>query len=125
MAGMMKTFFVLILLMIMMTISMAKPKPDPPAQWRPSPSTAPVQLMPSQNSYEAKSKLVAFILSFLLGGLGVDWFYLSCGDAGYILAGTFKLITFGGFGIWWLVDWIRVLTDSFGDGMGRELFMDM
>ena len=76
-------------------------------------------------SYKAKSKLITFLLSFLAGGLGVDWFYLSCGEAGYIVAGIVKLVTFGGFGIWWLIDWIRVLTDHFGDGMGMELFMDM
>ena len=82
--------------------------------------------LPSQKcSYRAKSKLVVFLVSFLAGSLGVDWFYLSLGDTGYIIAGIFKLITFGGFGIWWLVDWIRILTDSFYDGNGMALFMDL
>jgi hypothetical protein len=86
-------------------------------------------------SYKGKSKLAAFLLSLLLGFLGVDWFYLSAGDAGYIIAGIFKIITWvfinhhphqstlaGLFWIWLLVDWIRVLTDSFPDGNGMELF---
>ena len=79
----------------------------------------------SKCSYKAKSKLVAFLISFFVGGWGVDWFYLSNGDAGYIVAGIFKIITFGGFGIWWLVDFIRILVDGFPDGNGMELFQDM
>jgi len=71
------------------------------------------------------SKLAAFLISFLAGGLGADWFYLSAGSAGYIVAGIFKLLTLGGFGIWWLVDWIRVLADSFPDGNGLALKNDM
>eukprot|EP00092_Neocalanus_flemingeri_P039788 GFUD01043331.1.p1 GENE.GFUD01043331.1~~GFUD01043331.1.p1 ORF type:complete len:158 (-),score=26.49 GFUD01043331.1:116-589(-) len=76
-------------------------------------------------NYEAKRKLVTFLISFLLGGIGADWFYLSSGDAGYIVAGIFKLLTCGGFGIWYVVDWIRVLVGTFGDGNGMELFRDM
>ena len=30
--------------------------------------------------------------------LGADWFYLSAGSAGYIVAGVFKLLTCGGLG---------------------------
>jgi TM2 domain-containing membrane protein YozV len=78
-----------------------------------------------QKGTKGKSKLGAFLISFLVGGIGVDWFYLSNGHAGYIVAGVFKLLTFGGIGIWWLVDWIRILTDSFPDGDGVELKIDM
>ena len=76
-------------------------------------------------SYAAKSKLVAFLLSMFLGGLGVDWFYLSAGNGGYIVGGVFKLITGGGLGLWWLVDWIRILAGTFNDGEGMELYADM
>jgi TM2 domain-containing membrane protein YozV len=72
-------------------------------------------------TYEQKSKLAAFLLSFFVGGLGADWFYLSVGNGGYIAAGVFKLLTLGGIGIWWLVDWIRILTNSFPDGQGVAL----
>ena len=68
----------------------------------------------NQCTYQQKSKLAAFLLSFFVGGLGADWFYLSVGNGGYIAAGVFKLLTLGGLGIWWLVDWIRVLVYSNG-----------
>jgi hypothetical protein len=73
---------------------------------------------------QGKSKLTAFLLSSFVGVLGVDWFYLSNGDAGYIIAGIFKLITGGGLGFWCIVDWFRILTDSFPDGNGMELYGD-
>jgi TM2 domain-containing membrane protein YozV len=72
-------------------------------------------------NYQQKSKLAAFLLSFFIGGLGADWFYLSVGNGGYIAAGVFKFLTLGGLGIWWLVDWIRLLTNSFLDGQGVAL----
>jgi TM2 domain-containing membrane protein YozV len=72
-------------------------------------------------NYQQRSKLAAFLLSFFVGGFGADWFYLSVGNGGYIAAGVFKLLTLGGIGIWWLVDWIRILTNSFPDGQGVAL----
>lgn len=53
------------------------------------------------------SKTTTIVLSVLLGGLGFDRFYL-----GYIGLGILKLITGGGFGIWWLVDLIMACTGS-------------
>lgn len=49
-----------------------------------------------------KSQLTSFVLSLLLGCLGADMFYL-----GYYLYGAAKLATFGGFGIWWIIDIVR------------------
>lgn len=72
-------------------------------------------------AYEQKKKLTAFLLSLLAGGLGADWFYLAAGNAGYIVAGVFKLLTFGGLGVWATVDWIRILVDGFRDGQGAPL----
>ncbi len=52
-----------------------------------------------------KKWLIALILSIVFGQLGVDRFYM-----GYIGTGILKLITFGGFGIWWLIDVIMIAT---------------
>jgi hypothetical protein len=66
--------------------------------------------------------LNAFLASFFGGGVGADWFYLYVGgNGGYIAAGIFKLLTGGGFSIWWLVDWIRVLTFTFHDSHAISL----
>ena len=63
-----------------------------------------------------KSKTTAIILSILLGELGVDRFYL-----GYTGLGILKLITAGGFGIWWLIDLILIITGKLTAKDGREL----
>ncbi|CAF0850185.1 unnamed protein product [Adineta ricciae] len=72
-------------------------------------------------NYEQKSQLASFLLSFFLGLFGADWYYLSVGNGGYIAGAIFKMLTLGGFGIWWLVDWIRILTNAFPDGNGQPL----
>ena len=46
-----------------------------------------------------KSPTTALLLSIFLGGLGVDRFYL-----GRVGLGLGKLLTAGGFGVWWLID---------------------
>ena len=43
-------------------------------------------------SYEQRTKLAAFLVSFFVGPLGVDWFLLSRGNAGYIVTGIIKLL---------------------------------
>ena len=61
-----------------------------------------------------KSRTVASILGFFLGGLGVDRFYL-----GNIGMGVAKLLL--GWltaGIWPLVDWIIILAGAAHDGDG-------
>ena len=63
-----------------------------------------------------KSKTTALRLSIVLGSLGVDRFYV-----GKIGTGILKLITFGGFGIWWLVDLIMIASGSFKDKQGNPL----
>ena len=54
-----------------------------------------------------KSKTTALLLSFFLGGLGIDRFYL-----GYTGLGVAKLLTCGGLGIWSLIDFIMICTGS-------------
>ena len=64
---------------------------------------------------EMKSKVVALILSIFLGELGIDRFYLV-----YIVTGILKLITCGGFGIWWLIDLIMIATGKLKPKDGSE-----
>ena len=46
-----------------------------------------------------KNPTVCWVVSFFLGYLGIDRFLV-----GSVGAGIGKLITFGGFGLWWLID---------------------
>jgi hypothetical protein len=63
-----------------------------------------------------KSFMAAWLLSLLLGTLGADRFYL-----GKIGTGVLKLVTLGGFGIWWLIDLIMLLAGKTTDSNGLEL----
>jgi TM2 domain-containing membrane protein YozV len=49
--------------------------------------------------------VLVLVMSVVFGHLGVDRFIM-----GKIGTGILKLITFGGFGIWWLVDLILIAT---------------
>jgi TM2 domain-containing membrane protein YozV len=49
--------------------------------------------------------VLCLIISVIFGELGVDRFLM-----GKIGTGILKLITFGGIGIWWLVDVILIAT---------------
>lgn len=63
-----------------------------------------------------KEWIVALILSVLLGYFGVDRFYL-----GHIALGVLKLVTFGGCGIWWLIDVVLIAVGAVRDDRGRPL----
>ena len=63
-----------------------------------------------------KSKIVAALLCFFLGCLGVHRFY-----TGHILSGLLMLLTAGGFGIWVLIDFILILCGKFKTKEGFEL----
>jgi len=66
-----------------------------------------------------KSWRLALFLSASLGFLAIDRFYL-----GKIGTGILKLLTIGGLGIWWLVDFILIalydVTDARGTGLRYE-----
>ena len=53
---------------------------------------------------QMKDPTISLILSILVGGLGVDRFFI--GDIGL---GIGKLLTGGGCGIWWLIDIFMIM----------------
>lgn len=61
-----------------------------------------------------RSWIAAVILSFVLGVIAVDRFYL-----GYIGTGILKLLTIGGLGIWALIDFILIVTRSLNPKNGE------
>ncbi|HEX9981421.1 MAG TPA: TM2 domain-containing protein [Flavobacterium sp.] len=63
---------------------------------------------------QLKDPTTSLIISILIGGLGIDRFYI--GDTGL---GIGKLLTCGGLGIWTIIDWFLIM------GATREKNMEM
>ena len=64
-----------------------------------------------------KSRLVALLLCFFLGALGVHRFYV-----GKVGTGILMLLTLGGCGIWVIIDLILIVVGSFTDKAGLRVF---
>jgi hypothetical protein len=66
--------------------------------------------------FSDKDWLATLLISFFVGWFGIDRFYL-----GYTALGVLKLITFGGCGIWYLVDLILIAMGKMDDSEHRPL----
>ena len=55
-----------------------------------------------------KDKVILIILSYLLGMFGIDRMYLGCWISGF-----FKLISFGGLCIWYLIDLLMIMVNAY------------
>ncbi len=64
---------------------------------------------------QAQSKIAMILVSFFIGQLGVHRYLM--GYSNWWL----QLITFGGLGIWQLVDFIRIITGDMKMADGRDL----
>ena len=60
-----------------------------------------------------KQWIVSLLLCFFLGAFGVHRFY-----TGHIGIGVIQLLTFGGCGIWTLIDFIIIASGNFKDANG-------
>ena len=74
------------------------------------------KLLSSTSSTTSTDWLTLFLLTFFVGVLGVHRFY-----TGKIGTGFLMLITIGGFGIWFLVDLILVVTGQFTNKEGQKI----
>jgi TM2 domain-containing membrane protein YozV len=70
-------------------------------------------------TYSPRSRLVCLLLCAipLLGALGVHRFYTR-----KVATGILMLCTLGGFGIWWLIDLVFIISGDFRDKDGKRVF---
>ncbi len=66
--------------------------------------------------FSKREWLIALLLSVIVGTLGVDRFYL-----GKLGTGILQLITFGGLGIWTIIDIILIAVKKLDDKEGFKL----
>lgn len=63
-----------------------------------------------------KSWMITLLLCAFGGGVGAHRFY-----TGHILFGVIQLLTCGGFGIWYIIDFVFILMGKYTDAQGRPL----
>lgn len=93
-------------------------QPLQPVQAAPSLAAAfvPVALDAEGRPVSDRSRLAAALLCFFVGVFGVHRFYV-----GKVGTGVLQLVTFGGLGIWSLIDLIVILVGTFRDKQDRLL----
>jgi TM2 domain-containing membrane protein YozV len=67
-------------------------------------------------SASEKGFVPTLLLCFFLGTFGIHRFYV-----GKVGTGILQLVTFGGLGIWTLVDFITIAVGSFKDKQGQAI----
>lgn len=75
-----------------------------------------VRLATGRTAGEGKDWLATLLLCIFGGCIGVHRFY-----TGHTAIGVVQLLTFGGCGIWALIDFIMIVTESFKDKDGNPL----
>lgn len=82
------------------------------------PNQYPYQQYPAPGPQQ-RSWLLTLLLAIFVGSLGIHRFY-----TGKIGTGILMLVTFGGCGLWTLIDIILIATGAFTDVNGQPLYRD-
>lgn len=69
-----------------------------------------------ENSVSEKSGIACLLFLLLLDPFGIHRMYV-----GKVGTGILYLLTFGGLGLWWLIDLILLCTSSFTDANGATV----
>lgn len=93
-----------------------RPQSQQSAVFAPPNASGQVTVDSSGNPVSPNSRLVALLLCFFLGGLGIHRFYV-----GKVGTGVAMIFTLGGLGIWALIDLIMIAVGSFRDKSNRLL----
>lgn len=79
-------------------------------------SATEITVQPAPAVDKRRHFLAVFFLSFMWGTVGVDRFYL-----GKVWTGILKLITFGGLGLWVIIDLVLIMSGAMRDKQGNEM----